>query len=53
MVNLNKHKASFVVIAINLSVDGEKTLKAQSPKRDVRRDPLEYTTRLVLLKSLC
>jgi len=39
MVNLNKHKASFVVIAINLPVDKENTLKAQSPKRDLRRGP--------------
>jgi len=37
MVNLDKPKASFVVIPINLPVDGEKTLKAQSPKQDSRR----------------
>ena len=36
MVSLNKHKASFVVTAINLPVPIV-TSKAQSPKRDLRR----------------
>jgi len=52
MVTLNKHKASSVEIAINLPVGGEKLLKAQSPKRDLRSGP-QNTHKIGTVKSIC